>query len=69
MLTILPPFKPRILLGSLLNPSMILLHCSCDNACGKHLIKWNAKELSRGIYFVKVESGGIFKTQKAVLVK
>ena len=36
---------------------------------GKHLIEWNARGLSSGIYFVKVESGGIFKTQKAVLVK
>ena len=36
---------------------------------GKHLIEWNARGLSSGIYFVKVESGGVFKTQKAVLVK
>ncbi len=47
----------------------IIMEKSIFLASGKHLIKWNAKELSSGIYFVKVESGGIFKTQKAVLVK
>ena len=36
---------------------------------GKHSIEWDARMLPSGIYIIKVDSDGQYKTQKAILVK
>jgi hypothetical protein len=36
---------------------------------GIHEIQWNAGNQASGIYFVRLESGDIFETQKVILMK
>jgi bilirubin oxidase len=36
---------------------------------GEHEIKWNAVNQSSGVYFIRLQSGGFFETEKIVLMK
>ena len=36
---------------------------------GWHTLNWNAPELASGVYFVRLDAGGLVKTRKAVLLK
>jgi len=36
---------------------------------GDHKVKWNAKFLPSGVYFIKFTDGQSFQIQKVVLVK
>jgi len=38
-------------------------------ATGKHKIKWNAENISSGVYFVQLQNGNNVETQKLILLK
>jgi hypothetical protein len=40
-----------------------------ESKIGAYKLLWNAREMSSGVYFVKMSSGSNIKTQKIMLIK
>jgi len=36
---------------------------------GNHTIQWNANAFASGVYFVRLEAGSFYDTQKVILLK
>ncbi|TES93079.1 MAG: T9SS type A sorting domain-containing protein [Candidatus Cloacimonadota bacterium] len=62
------PSKITIKVYNLLGQEVAILVDRVENA-GEHIVKWDASELSNGIYFYKVTIGNFTETRKCMVVK